>query len=63
LQRGINFVQRAPATMNALNHFETELCRVLGVHDPAGEVTAIDALASLYGTIPASRGLALKFFV
>jgi DNA repair protein RecO (recombination protein O) len=63
LQRGINFVQRAPATMNALNHFEAELCRVLGVHDPTGEVPAVDALASLYGTIPASRGMALKFFV
>jgi DNA repair protein RecO (recombination protein O) len=63
LQRGVNFVQRAPVTIKALNHFETELCRVLGVHDPAGRVRAIDALASLYGTIPASRQIALKFFM
>jgi DNA repair protein RecO (recombination protein O) len=63
LQRGINFVQRAPVSVKALNHFETELCRVLGVHDPAGNVAAIDALASLYGNIPASRQMVLKFFV
>jgi len=62
LGRGINFVQQAPATVKALNHFETELCRILGVHDPAGEVPAIDALASLYGVIPASRAVMLKFF-
>ncbi|HEY5770952.1 MAG TPA: recombination protein O N-terminal domain-containing protein [Terrimicrobium sp.] len=63
MQRGIDFVQRAPASRKALNHFEKELCRVLGVHDPAGEIPAIDALRSLYGTIPASREMALKFFV
>jgi DNA repair protein RecO (recombination protein O) len=62
LQRGINFVQRAPVTLKALNHFETELCRVLGVHDPEGKVPAIDALRSLYGTIPTSRERVLKFF-
>ena len=63
MQRGIDFVQRAPASLKALNHFEKELCRILGVHDPAGEIPAIDALGSLYGTIPASREMALKFFV
>jgi DNA repair protein RecO (recombination protein O) len=62
LQRGIHFVQRAPVSIRAVNHFEAELCRVLGVHDAAGKVRPIDALASLYGTIPESRQLALKFF-
>ncbi|HEY5707666.1 MAG TPA: DNA repair protein RecO [Terrimicrobiaceae bacterium] len=62
LRRGLDFVQRAPASLKALNHFETEMCRVLGVHDPKGEVLAIDALRSLYGIIPASRERALKFF-
>jgi hypothetical protein len=38
------------------------LCRVLGVHDPEGKVPAIDALRSLYGTIPTSRERVLKFF-
>jgi DNA repair protein RecO (recombination protein O) len=63
LQRGIGFVQRAPVSTRTVNYFEAELCRVLGVHDPAGKVRPIDALASLYGTIPGSRHLALKFLV
>lgn len=62
LQRGIDFVQRAPATLKALHHFEAELCRLLGVHDPEGKVSAIDALASLYGSIPASREMVLRLF-
>jgi DNA repair protein RecO (recombination protein O) len=62
LQRGINFVQRAPVTMSALKHFEVELCRVLGVYDPEGKVSAIEALVSLYGRIPASRELVTKVF-
>ena len=63
LLRGIDFAQRSPATLKALTHFETELCRILGVQDPSGRVTAVDALASLYGTIPATRALALKLLV
>jgi DNA repair protein RecO (recombination protein O) len=62
LGRGIHFVQHAPASLKALNHFETELSHILGVRDPSGEVSAIDALASLCGIIPASRAMALKFF-
>lgn len=61
LQRGIDFTQRSPATVKALNHFETELCRILGVHDPSGKVSAIDALVSLCGAMPATRALAMKF--
>ena len=56
LRRGLNFVQQSPASLKALNHFETELCRILGVHDPKGNVAAIDALASLCGVIPAFQG-------
>ncbi|HEY5814321.1 MAG TPA: hypothetical protein VIT23_16910, partial [Terrimicrobiaceae bacterium] len=61
LKRGINFVQDSPASFKALSHFEKELCGLLGVYDPSGRVLPIDALASLCGTIPASRTLALKF--
>ena len=61
LQRGLNFVQQSPASLKALNHFEVELCRILGVHDARGNVAAIDALASLCGVIPASRAAALRF--
>jgi DNA repair protein RecO (recombination protein O) len=31
LRRGLNFVQDSPASLRALNHFETELCRILCV--------------------------------
>jgi DNA repair protein RecO (recombination protein O) len=61
LRRGLDFVQQSPASLKALNHFEVELCRILGVHDARGHVAAIDALASLCGVIPASRGAALRF--
>src|SRR4029434_8588815 len=61
LRRGLNFVQQSPASLRALNHFETELCRILGVHDPRGNVAAIDALASLCGVIPGSRAAAVRF--
>ena len=61
LRRGLNFVQRSPASLRALDHFEVELCRILGVHDARGNVAAIDALASLCGVIPASRAAALRF--
>jgi hypothetical protein len=61
LRRGLNFVQQSPASLRALNHFEVELCRILGVHDTRGNVAAIDALASLCGVIPASRAAALRF--
>ena len=61
LRRGLNFVQQSPASLRALNHFEVELCRILGVHDARGNVAAIDALASLCGIIPASRAAACDF--
>jgi DNA repair protein RecO (recombination protein O) len=61
LKRGISFVQQFPASVKALNRFESALCRILGVHDSSGQVPAIDALASLYGIIPPSRAMALKF--
>jgi DNA repair protein RecO (recombination protein O) len=61
LQRGLNFVQQSAASLKALNHFESELCRILGVYDTRGNVAAIDALASLCGVIPASRAAALRF--
>ena len=61
LRRGLNFLQQSPASLRALNHFETELCRILGVYDPKGNVAAIDALASLCGVIPPSRAAALRF--
>ena len=51
---GSTFCSNHPPACRALNHFETELCRILGVYDPKGNVAATDALASLCGVIPPS---------
>lgn len=61
LARGIDYLQRGPASVKALEHFEKELCGVLGVHDATGSVTPVRALASLCGEIPRSRVTALSF--
>lgn len=61
LGRGIGYLGKGTANRRALDHFETELCRVLGVHDASGNVTTLEALASLCGGIPRSRATALRF--
>jgi len=61
LRRGLEHLQEKPATEKALHHFERELCRILGVHDTSGDVSAIRGLASLCGGIPRSRAAALSF--
>lgn len=62
LLRGLTFLQKKPATEAALHHFERELARILGVHDPRGLVGAQEGLASLGGGILQTRAAALKFF-
>lgn len=62
LRRALEYLQKSPASEKALDHFERELCRILGVHDVSGKVTASDALHSLQGKAPKSRAAALKFF-
>lgn len=62
LSRGLNFLQNKPATEAALHHFERELSRILGVHDPSGLVGAQEGLASLGGGILRTRAAALRFF-
>jgi DNA repair protein RecO (recombination protein O) len=44
---------RAPATLRALDFFENELCRLLGIHD--GSSCALAAIETYCGRIPASR--------
>jgi DNA repair protein RecO (recombination protein O) len=61
LRRALDFLQTSPATERALNHFERELCRILGVHDASGKISAAEALHSLQGGAPKSRAAALKF--
>jgi len=62
LSRGLNFLQNKPATEAALHHFEREMARILGVHDPRGLVGAQEGLASLGGGILRTRAAALRFF-
>ena len=61
LARGLRYVQGHPADMRALTHFEKELCRILGVHDPSGKVSSSEAIVSLYGSVLRSRAAALRF--
>jgi DNA repair protein RecO (recombination protein O) len=61
LVRALDFLQRKPASEAALVHFEKELCRILGVHDPRGRVGSRSGLASLGGGALASRAAALQF--
>ena len=62
LRRALNFLQSKPATEAALHHFERELARILGVHDPSGLIGAREGLTSLGGGILRSRAAALRFF-
>jgi DNA repair protein RecO (recombination protein O) len=57
LSRALAFLRRSPASLRALEHFEGELARALGIahHHP------LPALESYCGRIPASRTAALKF--
>jgi DNA repair protein RecO (recombination protein O) len=61
LRRALVYLQQTSASEKALEHFERELCRILGVHDTAGGVTSQQGLASLGGGIPRSRAAALSF--
>jgi response regulator RpfG family c-di-GMP phosphodiesterase len=61
LRRAIAYLQQAAGNEKALDHFERELCRILGVHDTAGAVTSQQGLASLGGGIPRSRAAAVSF--
>lgn len=61
LVRALGFLQDKPASEAALLHFEKEMARLLGVHDPRGRVGARDGIASLGGGVLRSRAAALRF--
>lgn len=56
LARAIAFLRTNPASLRALEHFERELGRALGVESP----DPLAALESYCGRIPASRQAALR---
>ncbi|MEX1115087.1 MAG: DNA repair protein RecO [Akkermansiaceae bacterium] len=53
LQRALDHIDRAPASMRALRHFEIELSRLLGVTQK--QTDASISLSDALGRLPASR--------
>jgi DNA repair protein RecO (recombination protein O) len=51
--RALAYLQREPASLRGLLHFERELTRLLGIQDP--EVSAARALNRTYHRLPAAR--------
>lgn len=54
LQRAWGYLREKSPEKRGVEHFETELARVLGIHDPS--VPAYRSLASVLSKIPGSRG-------
>jgi len=54
MARAVAFLRKSPASLRALEHFESELGRALGIPH------SLAALESYCGRIPASRAAALK---
>jgi DNA repair protein RecO (recombination protein O) len=61
LARAFGFLDRNDPDLRAVRHFETELARLSGVHDPAllKKSPAI-ALGALFGRLPRGRAALLK---
>lgn len=58
LARATAHLGKTPATLRALEFFESEMCRLLGIHD--GSACARAAIESYCGRIPSSRMAALQ---
>lgn len=58
LTRAINHLQSNEASHRALDFFERELARILGIHDASSH--ALAALETHCGRVPASRATLLK---
>ncbi len=59
LTRALNHLRAQPPTLKALEHFEREVARILGVLDVSGKVHPVSALTHLCGRLPAGRSTAL----
>jgi len=56
LQRAFNYLSANDPNLRAVEHFETELARIAGVHDTrAVKSDPALALANLFGRLPSSR--------
>ena len=61
LQRAFRFLDRSDPDLRAVGHFEAELARLAGVHDPALlKKNAAVALGALFGRLPRGRAGLLK---
>jgi len=60
LQRGLRYVNGHAASARALEHFEAELARLLGVQQPS--VSAAVALSRAYHHLPQARGELMQRF-
>jgi DNA repair protein RecO (recombination protein O) len=58
LQRAWTYLREKAPEQRGLLHFETELAKVLGIHDPS--VTAYRSLGDLLHTLPESRDRVMK---
>jgi len=58
LLRAFGFLDQNPATPRALQHFESELARMLGIANPS--VSPIVAIGRVYHRIPTSRAACLS---
>ena len=60
LQRAWGFLRTQAPSKRAVEHFEAELARVLGIHDPA--IPAHHSLAAVAHRLPANRSRLLEQF-
>jgi DNA repair protein RecO (recombination protein O) len=60
LQRAFGFLDQNDATARAVEHFETELARITGVHHAVPDSRSAVMLGQLFGRLPAARGALLQ---
>lgn len=60
LKRAIRHLRNQDASMRALVHFESELCRALGINDPAPTFDPALALTKLCGRVVTARKNVLR---
>ena len=61
LQRAFNYLSGNDPNLGAIQHFETELARIAGVHDATAlKSNPVLALANLFGRLPSSRASLVK---
>ena len=61
LERAWGFLQKQAPSKRGLEHFETEMARLLGIHDPS--VPAVHSLSSVAHKLPVTRSRLLEHLV